>query len=67
MKLPVSLVIASHLSDIQETSLDTRNNLMINFIKHLINEHPYTDVEIDADEEWERYKELYPNLFRKKD
>ena len=64
MELPINLIISSHLSDIQETSLNRDNDVRINFIKHLLNEFPNTRETIDADAEWERFKTIYPNFFK---
>ncbi len=63
MELPVRLVIASHLSDIQEESIGDKHRQVINFIKHLVFEFPNTYDEIDVDAEWERFKVIYPNMF----
>lgn len=54
----VCTVMMSHLSDLQHTtgSIQTmRVNNRLNFVKTLMQKYPNTDVEIDADAEWEEF------------
>jgi hypothetical protein len=56
MYVKLSIVIASHISDIQTGVLisnDVDNRL--NFIKYLLIGHADLNVEIDADKEWEEF------------
>jgi len=56
MKLKVSMVIMSHLSDMQEmvhiNRMGDEINRGINFAKWLLLKYPHTEKEIDADEEY---------------
>lgn len=56
MKTKVAIVICSHLSDVQQYPLDELANDRLNFVKWLVNEYPNTDVDIDADVEWDRFQ-----------
>lgn len=56
MEVKLSIVIASHISDIQTgvlTANDVNNRL--NFIKWLIIGHTDLNAEINADAEWEAF------------
>ena len=68
MKSQVRLIIASHLSDVQEMSSnnmsvihkhDLRNRL--NFCKYLLNKYADTTIEINAEEEYSAFVERVVN------
>lgn len=68
MNLKVSMIIMSHLSDVQDTNMfanfkaeKIRTN-KINFVKHLIMKYPDTSVEINADEEYEAFIKKFPQF-----
>jgi hypothetical protein len=73
MKLKVRMIIMSHLSDSQELTglikpdvshevLSGRINHHINFAKYLLMKYPDTNVEVDADLEYEEFQKKHPNL-----
>lgn len=51
-----SLVIMSHLSDVQEMSSNTQVRDKINFVKFLLMKYPNVSTAIDADEEYQKFK-----------
>ena len=51
-----SLVIMSHLSDIQEMSSNTQVRDKINFVKFLLMKYSNVSTAIDADEEYQKFK-----------
>ena len=68
MMCQVRMVIASHLSDIQEINcsqllswqrLDIRNRL--NFCKHLLIKYSDTTIEINAEEEYSEFLDTIQN------
>ena len=66
MKLPVRIIIMSHLSDIQEvlsngSSISKLLSIRINFIKWLILKYNDTDVRIDADAEFALFSKSINN------
>ena len=58
MEVRVSIVIMSHLSDIQDGGL-RGNEWKINFVKYLVSKFPDTSVEIDADEVFEEFSKKF--------
>ena len=57
MKTKVSMIMMSHLSDVQGNNLPPVSlNNRINFVKYLIIKFPNTDTEIDPDKEYELYQ-----------
>lgn len=63
MKTKASTVIMSHLSDVQSAPLTPEaKNRRINFVKFLVLKYPDTRTEIDADKEWNEFKEKHPAL-----
>ena len=68
MKLKVKMIIMSQLSDVQETVGDyhptilSNNRQKLNFAKYLLMKYPDTNVEVDADLEYEEFKKKHPNL-----
>lgn len=62
MLVKVSLVIMSHLSDIQASPNNEANNTKINFVKFLLLRYPNTFDKIDADFEFGDFCKLHPNL-----
>ena len=73
MKLKVKIIIISHLSDSQELAglinldvshevLSGRINHNINFAKYLLMKYPDTNVEVNADLEYEEFQKKHPNL-----
>ncbi len=67
MKMKVSMLILSHLSDVQEMtqgiSLNSnRVNLRINFVKYLILKYKNTDTEVDPEIVFEEFKAKHSNL-----
>ena len=55
MPVKASMVIMSHLSDIQEIS-DQETRQKINFAKFLLLKYKNTDTEIDPNKEWSEFK-----------
>jgi hypothetical protein len=47
MKLKVSMIILSHLSDVQENGNPDYTNLRINFVKYLVLNYKNTNTEVD--------------------
>ena len=70
MQTKVSLIISSHLSDINENRCDVSDLALnetsnrINFIKYLMNKHPNINDVVNADDEWENFKKLYKHLIK---
>ena len=66
MKLKVSTVILSHLSDVQETIQGMGNpdysNVRINFVKYLVLTYEDTNVDIEPNKVFEEFKAKFPNL-----
>jgi hypothetical protein len=68
--IKASLVISSHLSDIQELINDesesAKNEMTnrLNFIKHLVIAFPNTNTVIDADYQYRIFKKLYSHLIK---
>ena len=66
MNLKVSMIIMSHLSDAQALNGSIkigRIHIHLNFVKYLVLKYPNTDVEIDADEEYNEFLEKHPSSF----
>jgi hypothetical protein len=63
MKIKVKIVIMSHLSDAQElngvTGKTAELHTHINFAKYLVTNFPDTNVEIDADAEYEKFQNIF--------
>lgn len=56
MENRLSMIIASHLSDIQTGLLDAKDvNNKLNFVKYLVSRHSDLKSEIDEDKEWEEF------------
>jgi hypothetical protein len=65
MKHTVRLIIMSHLSDVQDwpnQPENDQNNHKINFVKYLLMKYSNTNIEIDAEVEYNLFKEKHPNL-----
>ena len=66
MKLKVSMIILSHLSDVQEMIQGNGNpdytNLRINFVKYLVLNYKNTDTEIDPDVVYKEFIAKHPSL-----
>ena len=68
MKTKVSLIMMSHLSDLQvhtawhHGNFDPKNRHRINFIKYLVLNYPNTEIEIDSDTVYSEFKTKHPNL-----
>lgn len=58
----VSMIIFSHLSDVQDIPTNKDNRGKINFVKFLINKYPNTDTEVEADNEWNEFISKHPNM-----
>lgn len=52
----------SQLSDVQENFDSDNNNARINFAKFLIMKYVNTDVEVEAEAEYNDFKLKHPNL-----
>lgn len=70
--LKVSMIILSHVSDIQEIGIGTQHrdssivkefNQKINFIKYLILTYPNTNVEINPNRVWNQFLKKHPQYF----
>lgn len=59
MKTKAIIVVMSHLSDIQENISDVNVDEKINFVKFILLHVNNLNQEIDANEMWEKFKELY--------
>lgn len=60
--LPVKLIMMSHLSDIQDVGdMLSREEVRdkLNFVKYLILNFPDTNVEIVAEDEYEKYEKKH--------
>lgn len=59
MEVKVSIVIASHLSDvaIEMNHNQTLALYRLNFVKYLVFKYPNTDVEIDVNKVFDDFKE----------
>jgi hypothetical protein len=66
MKLKVSMIILSHLSDVQEMIQGNGNpdytNLRVNFVKYLVMNYKDTNTEIDPVIVFDEFKTKHPNL-----
>jgi hypothetical protein len=62
MKLKVSMIILSHLSDVQENGNSDYTNLRINFVKYLVLNYKNTDTEIDPDVVYKEFITKHPSL-----
>lgn len=62
MLLNVSMVMMSHLSDVQEMPKSSESNQRINFVKFLILKYKDTDAKIDPEREWNDFRTKHPNL-----
>jgi hypothetical protein len=66
MKLKVSMIILSHLSDVQEMIQGNGNpdytNLRVNFVKYLVINYKDTNTEIDPVIVFDEFKTKHPNL-----
>ncbi len=63
MKLKVSIIIMSHLSDVQtDIFAHKENRHKLNFVKFLVLKHKDTSVEVDADAEYSEFKQKHPEL-----
>lgn len=63
MEVKLSIILTSHLSDIQcELGLPATGftSRKINFIKYLIFKYPDTRVEVDPNKEWEEFEKKFP-------
>lgn len=58
MNIKVSMVIMSHLSDIQEDNSNMRNR--VDFVKFLVMKYKNTETEINAEEEYELFISKFP-------
>jgi len=58
MNIKVSMVIMSHLSDIQEDISNVRNR--VDFIKFMVMKYKNTETEIDADVEYDLFISKFP-------
>lgn len=58
--LKVRMVMMSHLSDVQEFLNNPENRKKINFVKFLMLKYPNTDIEINPDEEWQKFIIQHP-------
>jgi hypothetical protein len=61
----VSLIIASHLNDIQEIIAGNDNSFInhkINFVKYLVMKYKDTSVEINPNEVYTEFLEKFPTL-----
>lgn len=59
MTAKASMVITSHLSDVQELVSNKEVRDKINFAKFLLMNYPNTSTSIDPDEEYQKFKEKY--------
>lgn len=61
MTSKVSIIMASHLSDVQiEMDFNAENaKLRLNFVKWLINRYPNTSEEIDPEDEFDEFQEHF--------
>ena len=64
MKVKLSMIILSHLSDIQEdlTRYPNNSNTRINFIKYLTLRYTNTDTEVDPYVVFEEFKAKHSSL-----
>lgn len=65
LRVPVSMIIASHLSDIQIElghGIPTPNytSTRLNFVKYLVHFYKDTRTEVDADAVYNEFKSNYP-------
>lgn len=60
MKLKVRMIIMNHLSDVQDYCANNRHKL--NFVKYLLMKYPDTNIEVNADLEYEEFQKKHPNL-----
>ena len=61
MSVKASVVIMSHLSDIQEMFSSKQLNDKINFAKFLLIKYPNVSTSIDPDEEYQEFKNKFKN------
>lgn len=64
MKTKVSMVMMSHLSDIQENPNGESTNSRLNFVKWLIMKFKNTNTLIDADKEFDIFHEEQMSRFK---
>lgn len=57
MTAKASMIIMSHLSDVQEVVSNKEMKDKINFAKFLLLKYPNTSTSIDPDEEYQKFKE----------
>lgn len=62
MKVKVSMIILSHLSDIQEDLTSQRTHTRINFVKYLTLRYTNTDTEVDPYVVYKEFIANYPSL-----
>jgi hypothetical protein len=62
MKLKVSMIILSHLSDVQEDLTSPQTKTRINFVKYLTLKYTNTDTEIDPDIVYKEFIAKHPSL-----
>jgi hypothetical protein len=66
MKLPVRMVVFSHLSDAQELARlggNPQNQInRVNFAKHLLSKYYDTSIEINPDKEYQDFIDRNPNM-----
>lgn len=63
MKVKLSIVIMSHLSDINDIPFyANERSHRINFVKYLLMKFPDTNTEIDPDFEYTEFKTAHPKL-----
>jgi hypothetical protein len=58
----VSIIINSHISNVQENPTNPENNKKLNFVKFLILKYKDTSVEVDGGKEWDAFVNAFPNL-----
>ena len=66
MKVKVSMIILSHLSDVQEMIHGNGNpdyaNVRINFVKYLTLKYKDTDTEVDPEVAFDEFMTKHPSL-----
>jgi hypothetical protein len=62
MKVKVSMIILSHLSDIKEDLTAPQTNTRINFVKYLTLKYTNTDTEVDPKVAFEEFKAKHSSL-----